>query len=138
MSTLQNDISKKVRMLQGLASTNHAISYGLALSAAFASIVASVSAAVDNLLHPFALSFIAAIPAAALIIQNSIKFQERAIWQFNKGYRLQDLIYQLEEGKPAEAVRIQLLEINREMLDEFPGFKISQIQDSKNEDDIGK
>ena len=131
MSTLQKDIVKKANQLWRLARVNHAISYLLTLLAAFASIYASVSVGASvsvsgTLANPIMLAIIAAIPASAVILQNTIKFQERSLWQFGKAYRIKDLLYQIENGKDHEEIRIQYLRINRETINDFPGFAIPQ------------
>jgi hypothetical protein len=129
MNALEKDIGNKANRLRLLASTNHGISYLLALVAAFASIAASLGAAYD---WPQGwLSLIAGVPAAALILQNTIKFQERSIWQFNKEFRLRDLLYQAEEGKDPSEIREQYLSINQETLIDFPGFALAHLSTSK-------
>ncbi len=135
MPTLQKDIFRKASQLSRLASVNHAITYILTLLAVFASFLASVLV-IGTDLEPIPLAVIAAIPAAAVTLQNTIKFQLRSLWQFNKAYRINDLLYQLENGKDHEEVRIQYLQINRETIGDFPGFTIPQS--STLETDSGK
>jgi hypothetical protein len=130
MNSLKKDISNKASRLRLLASANHFVSYLLALVAAFASIAASVGAAMGDWQQPW-LSLIAGIPAAALILQNTIKFQERSIWQFNKEFRLRDLLYQIDEGEEPSEIRERYLRINRETLVDFPGFALAHLSADK-------
>ncbi len=125
MSTLQKDIVKKANQLWRLARVNHFVSYTLTLLAAFASVLASVSI-IGAIAEPIQIAILAGIPAAAVTLQNTIKFEQRSIWQFNKAYRIKDLQYQLEDGKDHEEVRIQYLQINRETINNFPGFASPQ------------
>ncbi len=130
MDTLEVDIGKKANQLRRLASINHGASYILALTAAFASIAASAGAAAGDWSEQW-LSIIAAIPAAALVLQNTLKLQERSMWQFLKEFRLRDLLYQIEEGKEPGEIREQFLRINRETLVDFPGFALSHLSAGK-------
>lgn len=130
MNSLKRDITKKASKLRLLASVNHFVSYFLALVAAFASIAASLGAAMGDWQQAW-LALTAGMPAAALILQNTIKFQERSIWQFDKEFRLKDLLYQLEEGKESSEIRERYLMINRETLVDFPGFALAHLSAGK-------
>jgi hypothetical protein len=124
MGALQDDIGRKARWLPLLASMNHAVSYSLTLLAALSSILASVSV-LSGLFDKGFNAVLAAVPAAVLILQNAVKFEERSRWQFNKSYQVKDLLYQLEHGKNPDDVRVQYLELNTQMLTAFPRFTVA-------------
>jgi hypothetical protein len=121
MDTLEDDLQDKARSLFLIASINHTLSYALTILAAFASIAASLALSLK--FEPTWLSAIlAAVPAGALIVQNAVKFEDRSRWQWDKSYRIKDLLFQLHEGGDRKEIRSKYLKLNTEALGSLPRF----------------
>jgi hypothetical protein len=125
MDTLEEDLRAKARVLFRLGNTNHVLSYLLTALAALGSIIATLAVSLqwgDNSLR----TVLAVLPAAALAIQKSFKFEEKSRWQWDKSYRVTDLLLQLHEGGDRKAIRVAYLKINTEALGFFPRFEVAR------------
>ena len=113
-----------------LGRLNHRISFILYFAAVLASVFASILIADDfGLEHKTTLIVITATPSWVLLLNNVLKFKEKASWYYKYYHLLSALERQLlDQGKPIKVVSQDLTNMRDKMHKIYPQFDSSGFE----------
>ena len=127
---LKKELADKIKSCLHWRKVNHVTSYFIYLGSVLASITATIGVANEDLfkLLNVELSFIAATPAGALLLNNVLKFQDKSKCYDQFYVSLAALERRLlEQGATVETVSKELTVLDKKMQKTYPQFDSSQI-----------
>ena len=126
MDKLNNQIEKelknRIKSCHHLGQTNYRLAYLVILTAIITNIFATFFVATDYLLKPYT-ALLTAMPGILLLLNRTLKFEDKARWYWKHMRKLDGLLRAMEfESKQAAEISHELTEIDEMMDAEWPGF----------------
>lgn len=122
MSNLSIELDEAIERRRRSARRNYIAAYGLYVLALVASIVSTVLVSLEYGSTQLR-ALLTALPAIALLTNNTLKFEERNQWHRRKRHYLEALKRRLQySGAPEKEVAEEWTELNKRMALDFPSF----------------
>jgi len=114
---LMDALSKQIENSKGHARRNYHWAYGITLAGAAASALATLIIAFGKIEELKVITaVIAALPAAAMLVESRLRLEERSRWHWHKTKRLQALERSLQyEGESEEDISKKWSELETEL-----------------------